>query len=307
MTDPNLIISYAQYREDIVLYSLLSHIENGFYIDVGANYPVIDSVTKLFYEKGWSGINIEPISDIYEQLRKDRNRDTNLNIGIGSKKGSLKFFRNDAKPGHSSFKKPGASSTNSRSKDCYVNIDTLKNVINTYAHKSDIDFIKIDVEGFELEVIKGNDWSKSRPKVLCIEANHAGKAWKAILTKNNFKLFINDGLNEYYIAGEHWGITQGYAERAVAISYHVLNQHHSQSWLDDSKQLTYLTKLNEEKENRIIFLEEKEKKVASLEKEVLRLKELKSLDLKDIPYTLRLKRATLGLSVDWLRYRKNKK
>ena len=61
---PAVELSYAQFLEDIQLYRALKEIKNGFYIDVGANHPLDHSVTKLFYEKGWSGINIEPSPEL---------------------------------------------------------------------------------------------------------------------------------------------------------------------------------------------------------------------------------------------------
>ena len=62
------IISYGQHSEDVLLWRAFSKIENGFYIDVGANDPIIDSATKLFYENNWRGINIEPLEEWHELL-----------------------------------------------------------------------------------------------------------------------------------------------------------------------------------------------------------------------------------------------
>ena len=72
MIDPKRIITYSQYNEDIILTALLSDIKKGFYVDVGANYPETDSVTKKFYLSGWSGINIEPIETLHKQLVRKR-------------------------------------------------------------------------------------------------------------------------------------------------------------------------------------------------------------------------------------------
>ena len=63
-------ISYAQNREDVILNGFFEGRDKGFYVDVGAGNPVDDSVTKLFYDKGWHGINIEPIPHIYKELEK---------------------------------------------------------------------------------------------------------------------------------------------------------------------------------------------------------------------------------------------
>src|ERR1700742_2763080 len=82
-------VTYAQNREDILLDAFFRDIEQGFYVDVGASHPVVSSVTKLFYEKGWRGINIEPSHKYYKLLEEDRPEDINLNVGISDKKGTL--------------------------------------------------------------------------------------------------------------------------------------------------------------------------------------------------------------------------
>ena len=71
-------ISYAQNGEDVMLTRALKHIERGFYIDVGANHPSDDSVTKAFYDRGWRGLNIEPLPEHIAQLRAARLRGINL-------------------------------------------------------------------------------------------------------------------------------------------------------------------------------------------------------------------------------------
>ncbi|MDR2831144.1 MAG: FkbM family methyltransferase [Methanobrevibacter sp.] len=85
------ILSFSEDKEDLILLSFLDKIKNGFYIDVGANDPYADSVTKLFYDLGWNGINIEPLPYMYNKLCEDRPKDINLNIGISNKKGQLEL------------------------------------------------------------------------------------------------------------------------------------------------------------------------------------------------------------------------
>lgn len=85
-------ISYAQNFEDVILHRALKDIKNGFYIDVGANDPVADSVTKAFYDAGWRGINIEPVSEWFEKLEQDRPEDINLQVAAGSHQGSASFY-----------------------------------------------------------------------------------------------------------------------------------------------------------------------------------------------------------------------
>ena len=84
-------VSYAQNFEDVILHRVLKEVKKGFYIDVGANDPVIDSVTKAFYDDGWHGINIEPVSEWFEKLQLVRPNDINLQTGVGAKKADLNF------------------------------------------------------------------------------------------------------------------------------------------------------------------------------------------------------------------------
>lgn len=84
--------SYAQDCEDIILYCVLKDIEKGFYIDVGANDPEIISVTKAFYDRGWHGINIEPIHAVCAKLVQERPCDINLCIGCGKERGKMDLY-----------------------------------------------------------------------------------------------------------------------------------------------------------------------------------------------------------------------
>src|SRR5690349_11165871 len=84
-------VSYAQNCEDVMLYRALRDVAQGFYIDVGAAGPDVDSVTRAFYERGWRGINIEPVAACHEQLAAARPEDTNLPIAVADYRGTLAF------------------------------------------------------------------------------------------------------------------------------------------------------------------------------------------------------------------------
>lgn len=197
-------VYYAQNREDLILESFFRDKKKGFYVDIGAYDPDYDSVTRRFYEHGWSGINIEPQAERHALFVKKRARDTNLNIGISNKDTALSL-RSYANQGLSTFSKKvqngyrGIEDPNTQKYvDIEVQVQTLATVFKQYGI-TNIDFMKIDVEGLEYEVIEGNDWSKYRPKILCIEANHILEDWHSTLEKNNYELCFNDGLNDYFI------------------------------------------------------------------------------------------------------------
>ena len=84
--------SYSQFLEDLILYSVFYDVKNGFYIDIGANDPNIISVTKNLYIRGWNGINIEPLPDKYQALVKFRNKDINLQLGVGKIKENATLY-----------------------------------------------------------------------------------------------------------------------------------------------------------------------------------------------------------------------
>jgi FkbM family methyltransferase len=205
-----MFISYAQNREDAILDAYFRDIKKGFYIDIGANHPIHDSVTKHFYMKGWHGINIEPTKSMFALLEEDRPNDINLNLGIADKAGelTLREYKNTGLSTFSDIEKKDysqfVSNKTSKYKDVQVETITLDDLFEKYVPKGTIvHFLKIDVEGLEEEVIRGNNWKKHRPELICVEANRGkNKIWKTILINNKYQLVHFDGLNEYYLAEE---------------------------------------------------------------------------------------------------------
>lgn len=194
--------SYAQCFEDVILYNVFENEGNGFYIDVGANDPEKLSVTKALYDRGFSGINIEPLLSKFIKLEYARPRDINLCMGVGDKEETLDFYEFDDMSTFNLNAYEGVATKPKRK----VNVVPLSKICEEYCpNHQTIHFLKIDVEGFEKEVLKGMDFSQYRPRVLVIEAADPGtttfshEKWESILFENGYDLAFAYSINRYYV------------------------------------------------------------------------------------------------------------
>jgi FkbM family methyltransferase len=204
-------ISYAQNYEDVMLWRALKHIDQGFYIDVGANDPDIDSVTKAFYERGWRGINVEPAPQWFERLEKARPRDINLQLALGSEPGAITLYEipdTGLSTAEKKFAERHEAERGYQSRELRVEMDTLSNVCERF-HLEPIHFLKIDVEGAEKAVLQGADFGKIRPWIVLVEATLPNSQeesyydWEPLLLNAGYEYAYFDGLNRYYVSGEH--------------------------------------------------------------------------------------------------------
>ncbi len=196
------MISYAQNAEDVLLNRAFPE-GTGFFIDVGACDPVIDSVTKHFSNRGWRGINIEPQPAVFARVCADRPRDINLNVGIADRPGTLPFYEAPEAPGWSTFSAEQAEGLRRQGRrvvERSVPILTLAEVCERYVD-GPIDFLKIDAEQLELAVIQGADWSRWRPRVLVIE-RYGSEQWHPLLEAADYRFALCDGINHVYVRSE---------------------------------------------------------------------------------------------------------
>ena len=190
----------------------------GFWVDVGAGDPVLDSVTAAFAERGWRGVNVEPLAREYGRLCAARPADANLRVALGATPGLGTLFVEPADQGE----RPGADVPIDRGASTMVPelaaryraagqkftpievpISTLAQVVADHVG-GPVDFLKVDVEGFEREVLAGADWSRFRPRVVVMEATvpksdePAHEAWEPMLFEVGYRFAMFDGLNRFY-------------------------------------------------------------------------------------------------------------
>jgi FkbM family methyltransferase len=213
-------VSYAQNFEDVMLARAFPG-ARGFYVDVGANDPDIDNVSRVFYERGWSGINIEPLEAQFRRLIARRPRDLNLRIAVGDEEGEIAFYAIEQWHGFSTTDPTVVAQHRAdglKIEEQLVPVRRLAAVLDEQAGGREIDFMKIDVEGTELAVLRGAELDRHRPKILLIEAKlpvtfamvdrpddvaDRTEEYARYLAPFSYQLVYHDGLNAYFLADEH--------------------------------------------------------------------------------------------------------
>ncbi len=200
---PRQMVSYAQNFEDVLLRRLFPDVTDGFYVDVGAGHPTADSVTKFFYDLGWSGINLEPNPASHALLTAERPRDLNLNLAASNGWGELPFYECDGSPCwsvHPGYfvEMFGADPTALRRRD--VPVLPLSQIFQDHVGRT-IDFLKIDAEGHDVAVLEGAALERWRPRVVVVEGTDP-QWWAAIFERASYHWATHDGINSYYVRSE---------------------------------------------------------------------------------------------------------
>jgi FkbM family methyltransferase len=213
------MITYAQNFEDVMLARLFRGQASGFYIDIGAWHPTQHSVTRHFYDLGWNGINVEPIRRLHEAFLHERPRDINLNVAVGAQSGRLRFYECTDLTSLSTADEKQVEALRRSGHTVAVHeveMVTLQDIFSSCGNR-DIDFLKVDVEGFEDQVLRGADWITVRPRVLVIEATLPAvqitdwdrrdavrnwDAWEPLLLAAGYCFAHYDGLSRFYLRAE---------------------------------------------------------------------------------------------------------
>jgi FkbM family methyltransferase len=211
-------ISFAQSGEDLIIDYIfkLRGISHPSYIDIGANHPFYLSNTAHFYLKGCRGINVEANPNLIIDFTKFRDKDINLNCGVGVREEKLDFFI-ISDPTLSTFSQPEAEAVTKTGKYSIVENKkiktyTIEHLLKTYCQGNLPDFLSIDVEGFDFEIIKTIDFDFYKPKVICVESHNyspigAGTKREYLIdyiVSKNYHEYADTGLNSILVEKSFW-------------------------------------------------------------------------------------------------------
>lgn len=203
-------VSYAQNFEDVMLWRALGFVTKGFYIDIGAQDPVYDSVSLAFYEHQWRGVHVEPTEQYSSKLRLARPDEIVEQVAIGSGAENLEFYE---------FSDTGLSTSDTSIAKLHLDsgyqairrvvpVMSLDTLLEKYRDRA-INWMKIDVEGLEKNVIESWVESSIRPWILVIESTlplsqeQSHDDWEDLVLAKGYRFAYFDGLNRFYVHEAH--------------------------------------------------------------------------------------------------------
>ncbi len=203
-------ISYAQNFEDVILWRALKSVERGFYIDIGAQDPVVDSVSLAFYEHGWRGVHVEPISSNVAKLRAARPDEEVLEAAIARHEGTATFHEIPQTGLSTGSDEIAAMHANMGFASNPIEVTTLplSILLDRYSDR-EIHWLKIDVEGMEAETVASWRPSHVRPWILVIEStvplsrDESYFEWEPTVLAMGYAFVYFDGLNRFYLHEAH--------------------------------------------------------------------------------------------------------
>lgn len=202
--------SYAQNFEDVMLWRALGGVPAGFYIDVGAQDPVVDSVSLAFYEHGWRGVHVEPVAHFVERLRVARPDEEVIAAAVSDAPGLITFYEIDdtgLSTGDEAIAQRHVEAGYAVRK-VSVPALTLDELFDRVADR-EVHWLKIDVEGLEAAALRGWTRATPRPWIIVIESaapvtrEDTSVSWDRSLTDRGYRFAWFDGLNRFYVAPDH--------------------------------------------------------------------------------------------------------
>jgi FkbM family methyltransferase len=207
-------LSYSQEGEDLVLARIFENLNvtTGFFVDIGAHHPTRFSNTYYFYRRGWRGINVDALPGTKKLFNQKRPRDITIECGVGAENGVLTYFLFN-EPALNTFSESEANKKNVPPyrivESLQIPVVTLKQMLDeNLPHAERIDFMTIDAEGFDHEVISSNDWTRYRPRVVLVELlnasieNLGSHPTAQLLRANNYRIFAKSYNTYFFVENE---------------------------------------------------------------------------------------------------------
>lgn len=236
------IVSYAQNYEDVLLWRIFGGLSARAYLDIGAQDPVVDSVSKLFYEAGWRGIHVEANPFFAERLRAARPDETVIQAAVSDSPGPISFFATDENGLSTGCQNVVDEHLKAgfQFRRITVPVISLKQALEISG--ADIAWLKVDVEGMEAEVLRSWSDSTVRPPVVLVEATFPNtqtpshREWEPLLHSRDYRMVHFDGLSRWYLHRDHADL-QHHFEASVNIfdCFSVAPFHFSASTLNEER------------------------------------------------------------------------
>ena len=191
-------ISYSLNAVDLIIDYIFKDKYIGTYVDVGAQHPISNNNTYLLFKRGWNGINIDLDRKNIDLFNISRPNDINLNYAISDKEGETDFyFYHESSPINTLNKKVKEYQKAKISEIKKINTFTLNNVFKKINFDKNIDYLNIDVEGYEDKVLSGFDINKYKPSVVSVEYLDL-KMKKLEFKNNNLDNLLNSNIYKYF-------------------------------------------------------------------------------------------------------------
>lgn len=192
-------LHFGEFGEDIFINRILKNINQGKYVDVGCYHPYKGSLTFELYKRGWNGVNIDVSKTSIDLFNMSRKKDINLNLAISNFDGETYYYENSPINQQNSL-----IQMNKLQKKIKIKCLTLDTVLNN-KNLDEFDYLNIDVEGSELEVIKGFNLKRFNPKLITIENNdltideYLKSEVCKILIENDYILVNKIGVTNFFM------------------------------------------------------------------------------------------------------------
>jgi FkbM family methyltransferase len=197
--------TYGFDGEDQVLWDLVGDQPTGFFVDVGCNDPVSGCVSKSFYDVGWVGINVDPLRYCIDKFDLVQPRSQNICAALGEIEQDEVPVYSSSECDHWATVRPEIAGRKAMAEVDRVPMTTLAAVFTRLEAVPELDWLKVDVEGHEAEVLRGNDWDRFRPRFCCIEAREPHRypvpsygRWEPQLLAQGYRFVAERLLNRFY-------------------------------------------------------------------------------------------------------------